>query len=150
MRQDRAVALHRHGESEKAEAEFAELIACRELTAGPGDEALRHAKRWHARVLLDLGRFNEAEPELRQLSEESDCLLGTDHPDALDIHENHAAALAKLNRVQEAEAEMAGIAAKRTAVKGAMTPPPCRPAPRKLSTWICWAATTKARPHGAN
>jgi hypothetical protein len=34
LRQDRAVAWHKNGESEKAEAELATLIAQRELTAG--------------------------------------------------------------------------------------------------------------------
>ena len=114
LRQDRAVALHRNGESDKAEAELATLIAERELTASPGDYAMRHARQWHARVLLDCGRFDEAEPELRRLSEECDRPLGTDDPEAVDMHENHATALAKLNRVGEAEAEMA-VVAKRTA-----------------------------------
>ena len=53
------------------------------------------------------------------LSEELDRLLGTDDQEAVEVHENHAATLAKLDRMQEAETEMAGVVAKRTAVKGA-------------------------------
>lgn len=80
---------------------------------------MRHAKAWHARVLFDLRRFDEAELELRRLAEELDHLLGTDDQEAVEVHENHAATLAKLDRMQEAETEMAGVVAKRTAVKGA-------------------------------
>jgi tetratricopeptide (TPR) repeat protein len=118
LRQDRAVAWHRNGESEKAEAELATLIAQRELTADAGDYAVRHAKRWHALVLFDLGRFDRAESESRRLSEEFDRLLGADDAEAIEVHEDHAVALAKLDRMQEAESEMADVVAKRLAAKG--------------------------------
>jgi hypothetical protein len=44
LRQDYAVALHRCGEYEKAEAELAAVIARRELTADAADDGLQHAK----------------------------------------------------------------------------------------------------------
>jgi tetratricopeptide (TPR) repeat protein len=118
LRQDYAVALRQSGQYEKAEAELSVIIARRELTADTADHGLRHAKLWHSRVLLDLGRFDEAEPELRRLSEECDRILGTDHPDSVDIHANHAVVLAELNRFGEAEEEMAVVVAKRTAAEG--------------------------------
>src|SRR6202044_3545672 len=139
LRQDRAVALHRNGESEKAEVELARLIAQRELTASSDDHAVRHAKEWHSRVLFDLGRFDEAELELRRLSEELDRLLGTDDQEAVEVHENHAATLAKLDRMQEAETEMAGVIAKRTAVKGADDVVALRPVRRGPSSSMRWA-----------
>lgn len=57
LRQDYAVALQRCGEYEKAETELAAVIARLELTADAGDSSLQLARGWHARVLLDLGRF---------------------------------------------------------------------------------------------
>jgi hypothetical protein len=129
LRQAYAVALSRNGDNEKAEAELAALIARRGLLADAGDGALehakewlRHAREWHAHVLYDLGRFGEAEPEWRELSAECDRLLGADHPDAIDAHENHALTLARLDRVAEAEAEMAGVVEKLTAANGGDDP----------------------------
>ena len=118
VRQEYAVALHRNGESEKAEAELAAVIASRGPAPDVSDEFTRYAKEWHARVLYALGRFDESEREWRELAAECDCLLGPDHPDSIDAHENHALTLARLDRVAEAEAEMAGVVEKKTAVSG--------------------------------
>lgn len=115
LRQVYAVALSRNGENEKAQAELAAVIARRELTADTSDGALQHAKEWHAHVLYGLGRFDEAEPEWRELSAECDRLLGANHPDAIEAHENHALTLARLGQVAEAEAEMADVVEKRMA-----------------------------------
>ena len=112
VRQEYAVALHRTGKSEKAEAELAAVIARRDPTSNVGDEFTRYAKTWHARVLYALSRFDEAEPEWRELSAECDHLLGVNHPDAIDAHEYHALTLARLSRFAEAEAEMADVAEK--------------------------------------
>lgn len=118
MLQEYAVALHRSGQSEKAEAELAGVIACRGPAPDMGDEFTRYAKEWHARVLYALGRYDEAEPEWRELAAECDRLLGADHPDAIDAHENHAVTLARLDRVEEAEAEMTGVVERKTAAHG--------------------------------
>src|SRR5215475_9320493 len=118
LRQEYAVALHRAGESEKAEAELAAVIARRGPTPNARDEFARYARQWHARVLYALGRYREAESEWHELAAEFDRLLGADHDDAIGAHENHAVTLAKLDRVAEAEAEMAGVVEKRTAANG--------------------------------
>jgi hypothetical protein len=76
LRQDYAVALHRSGEYEMAEAELADVIARRQLTADAADDGLQHARSWHAQVLLDMGRFEDAEREWRALSEERERLFG--------------------------------------------------------------------------
>jgi len=118
LRQAYAVALSRNGENEKAQAELAALIARRELLADAGDGAveharewLQHAREWHAHVLYALDRFDEAEPEWRELSAECDRLLGAYHPDAIDAHENHALTLARLDRVAEATGDAKKAAA---------------------------------------
>jgi eukaryotic-like serine/threonine-protein kinase len=82
------------------------------------DEFTRYGKEWHARVLYALGRFDEAEGEWRDLAAECDRLLGPDHLDSIDAHENHALTLAMLDRVAEAEAEMASVVEKYTAGRG--------------------------------
>ena len=107
FRQEYAVALHQIGENEKAEAELAAVIARRGSARDVGDEFARFAINSHAHVLYDLARFDEAEAEWRELAAECDRLLGADHPDAIEAHENHALTLARLDRVAEAEAEMA-------------------------------------------
>lgn len=112
LRQEYAVALHRVGKSEKAEVELAAVIARRPPVPDAGDDFTRYAKTWHARVLYALGRFDEAEPEWRELAAGCDRLLGANHPDAIDAHENHALTLARLDRVAEAEAEMADVVEK--------------------------------------
>jgi hypothetical protein len=112
-----AVSLHRAGDNEKAEGELA-AIALRAPASDVADVLTRHARQWHARVLSTLGRFDEAEAEWRELSETCDLLLGADHPDAIDAHENHAVTLALLDRVAEAEMEMAGVVQKWTAANG--------------------------------
>jgi eukaryotic-like serine/threonine-protein kinase len=118
LRQEYAVALHRNGDSEKAEAELAAVLASRGPAPDVSDEFTRYGKEWHARVLYALGRFDEAEREWRDLAAECDRLLGPDHPDSIDGHENHALTLARLDRVAEAEAEMAGVVEKNTAAGG--------------------------------
>jgi Tetratricopeptide repeat len=89
------------------------VIARRELMADAGDGDLQIAKEWHAHVLFDLGRFEEAEREWRGPSEERERLFGAGHPDTADALEHHAVTLARLDRVGEAEAEMADAVAKR-------------------------------------
>lgn len=101
LRQDYAVALHRCGEYEEAEAELAAVIAQRELTTGAADYGLLHAKGWHARVLSDLGRFEEAEQEWRELSQERERLFGASHPDTVDARANHAATQAMLDQARK-------------------------------------------------
>lgn len=118
LRQEYAVALHRTGKSEEAEAELAAVMARRGPAADDSDEFVRYAKSWHARVLSALGRFGEAEDEWRELSQGFDRLLGAQHPDAIDAHENHAVTLAQLDRFAEAEAEMAGVVEKLAAADG--------------------------------
>jgi tetratricopeptide (TPR) repeat protein len=119
LRQEYAVALHRIGQNEEAEAELAAVIAARvDSSSGVGDEFTRYALTWHARVLYALGRFDEAEPEWRELSTECDRLLGPHHPDAIEAREEHAVTLARLDRVAEAEAEMAVVVEKRSTVNG--------------------------------
>lgn len=118
LRQEYAVALHRIGKSEKAEAELATVIARRALMPDAGDEFMLYAKRWHAHALFALGRFGEAESEWRELSAGHDRLLGANHPDAIDAHEHHAMTLDKLERFAEAEAEMADVVEKRTGANG--------------------------------
>lgn len=114
-----AVALHRAGDSVKAEAELADVLSRRGLGQELSDAFMRHGKQWHARVLEALGRWDDAEPEWRELAAECDRLLGPDHAVAIEAHENHAVALARLDRVAEAEAEMAGVVRRRTAGSGA-------------------------------
>jgi eukaryotic-like serine/threonine-protein kinase len=118
LRQEYAVALDRTGESEKAEAELAAVLASRGPAPDMSDEFTRYGKEWHARVLYALGRFDEAEREWRDLAAECDRLLGPDHLDSIDAHENHALTLARLDRVAEAEAEMADVVEKKTAANG--------------------------------
>lgn len=98
------------------------MIGRRGPAPDASDEFTRYAKEWHARVLYALGRYGEAEPEWRELAAECDRLLGTDHPDAIDAHENHAVTLARLDRVAEAEAEMGRVVEKKTAVNGSDDP----------------------------
>ena len=118
LRGDYAVALHRHGETEPAEGELAEVIE--RATATDASQAFIHkARTLHARMLFDLRRFADAEREFRALSLECEQRHGSDHPDTVGAHEDHAAALFRLDRLQEAEAEAADVVARRTASQGA-------------------------------
>jgi len=118
LRQEYAVALHRIGCSEKAEAELAAVMASRDPSLDVSDEFIRYARTWHAAVLYALGRFDAAESEWSELAADCDRLLGPDQPDAIEAHENHALTLAQLSRVAEAEAEMADVVEKSSAADG--------------------------------
>jgi hypothetical protein len=63
LRQEYAVALHRAGKSEKAEAELAAVIARRGPAADVGDKFARYALSSHAHVLYALASIFRA-PEL--------------------------------------------------------------------------------------
>ena len=122
LRKEYAVALHRVGRNEEAEAELTAMIAERGPMPNANDKSARSARIWHARLLYELGRFTEAEAEWRELSAEYDRLLGADHSDAIETHEEHAATLAKLDRLAEAEAEQADVVEKLTAANGTDAP----------------------------
>jgi hypothetical protein len=133
----------------EAEAELAAVIARRELTADAGDISLQLARGWHAQVLLDLGRFEEAEREWRRLSADGQRLLGPGHPDLLSAREHEALALDKLGRFQEAAAPLADVIAKRPQRRAAIALMRCGLARRTPWSWSPWDATTSPRPRGA-
>lgn len=118
-RRNLAVALYRNGEYGKSEAEFSALLACVGPATSVGDGSLWDVRGWHARALIDLERFEEAEREWRELADERDRELGSDHPDAVGAHEDHAGTLARLGRFAEAEAELSDVIARRAAAEGA-------------------------------
>jgi hypothetical protein len=114
-----AVALDRNGESAAAEAELADLIARYDAVGRATDEAAWSARTWHARVLIDLGRYDDAERDWRSLADDGDRALGPADPASLGAHQNHAGVLYELGRLQEGEAELAGVIAAWTAKSGA-------------------------------
>jgi tetratricopeptide (TPR) repeat protein len=118
LRQEYAVALHRIGQSKRAEAELAAVMSRREPGLDVDDDFIWYAMTWHARVLNHLGRFDEAEREWRHLAESCDRLLGPSHRDAVDVHEEHAVTLARLGQVAEALAEMTTVVERRVAAGG--------------------------------
>lgn len=113
------MALFHSGHREEAETEFAEVIACRESKAEGGDEAhLERARQWHARVLYELKRYEEAEPELAALAAGGQGAGSGDEDPARDARRWHAHSLYHLGRLDDAEAEYREVASESDRVLG--------------------------------
>lgn len=111
-RQERASALYKLERYAEAEPEFAALTASSQSI---GDDHLALiAMRGHAYSLCHLGRPEDAEAEYRTVADESDRLLGPEHPDAIRDRQAHANLLAELGRYAEAEKGLAEVIARRT------------------------------------
>lgn len=73
----------RNGDAEAAEAELADVIARREATAGPDDQALCRVREWHAVALHRLGRVQEAETEMAAVIPQLAGRMGEDAEETL-------------------------------------------------------------------
>lgn len=117
-RSNYAIALHKCGESAAGEAELAALIERQGEDWDPEEKFGRVLRAWHADILFDMGHFEAAEREWRMISDIDDRVLGSSDPESLDAHQNHAIALRKLERLEEAREELAEVVSQRTAASG--------------------------------
>ena len=119
---DHAIALSKLGELQQAEAELTEVI----IRLNPLDDGdaqlLLDVRCWHHHVLVRLGWVSESEADARFAAESYARQFGPDHPDTLHWRQMTAAALWNAGRHDEAIAEVAGIAARRTSTQGATHP----------------------------
>jgi hypothetical protein len=116
-----AVTLAKLGEFQQAEAELTEAII-RLKPLEDDDVLLLKLRLWRHYVRVKLGWGSESEADARFVADSYARQRGLDHPDTLHWRELDAVALWDIGRHDEATAEMADVAARRTATQGATHP----------------------------
>jgi hypothetical protein len=119
---DHAVAVSKLGELQQAEAELTEVIIRLNPLVDGDARLLLDVRRWHHRVLVELGWVAETEADARFVAESYARQLGSGHPDTLHWRRMMAVALWEAGRRDEATAEMADAAARLAATQGANHP----------------------------
>jgi hypothetical protein len=94
----------------------------RTATSGADTDATLKARKNHAEVLSDLGRYQESEAAWKELADAYNRLKGASYPATLDARDMHAQALYELGRMLDAAVEFAQVAEVRESVLGASHP----------------------------
>jgi tetratricopeptide (TPR) repeat protein len=99
-----ASTLRARGDHARAESVCVRALAARESAHGPDHDLVATSCNNLAHVYIDMGRFEEAEVQLRRAIEIRTGLHGEDHPDLARNLSNLADVYRRLERYPEAEA----------------------------------------------